>query len=454
MRDAVRWLGYLLLTLMLIVAVLFAAYRWRGPSQAQREAVATVEKNRRPDHGVNAFALFWFMSYDVPDDQFEARLAEDIAAVRKRLAASDAPLGSYEPTWKKLPEAGHDPKALCAIRDAGCLAKVAADLDGARRAIAGFPRTLARDAAFEQTDFYWDDFPPDFRASLVAYPGNAQRVWLTAYAVKYEDGDRVGAMADVCANIGTWRRLHRGTNSLVEAMFAIPNVDGGLRLFAEMLARLPQDETVPDACGKALEPIAAADVDRCAEMAGEFRLARSTIERALPQRSTGWERVERWLVYEPRQSEGWRAEQYAAFCGEQAAERMMHDVPWHAEGEAPVTRRLECIASVTGCILADIARPIYGGYDERTLDCAAHLRLAATLLWLRQQHDPNTAGAFDRRPDALRTSRRKSGFDAENNSLFVANMDVKKGDVFALPVAASGRRESGSPAPTSRTTNP
>jgi hypothetical protein len=117
---------------------------------------------------------------------------------------------------------------------------------------------------------------------------------------------------------------------------------------------------------------------------------------------------------------------------------MLADKPRPAR-DLRVTRRLECIASFNGCILADIGGSAYTDYDARTLDYAAHLRLAAALLWLRDATDAKSlAQRFDERPDALRSGSRTSGYDATTGTLFVDNRDTRREKRFALPIADAG----------------
>ena len=45
MLDALRWIGYLLIALIVFVVSVFAAYRLRGPSRAQRDAIELLQKD-------------------------------------------------------------------------------------------------------------------------------------------------------------------------------------------------------------------------------------------------------------------------------------------------------------------------------------------------------------------------------------------------------------------------
>jgi hypothetical protein len=430
------------LSLVVLFMATVAVYRWRGPTQAQRDALASMQERSRPPSGVNAFPLLWYLQYDVPDGERDARIATEVANARSRAAKGATPFFP-EPDASKLAEATGNTSLLCDGTAPDCLEKVAADPRSVRDALATFPTLRARESAFENTDFYWSEFPVEYPVlSPAANPGAAQRIWLSAFALQYVDGDRSGALANVCRNVGTWRRLRHGTNSLIASMMAMREADGGLRLFAEMLAALPPAEPVPGGCSQALRPVEAADADRCAELAGEFAFGSSSMRDAMARRETEpwWNRASDWLFFDADQTDAWRAEGFSAYCGEGATRRMLADIPLSAETMPMRIHSFECVASLAGCLLDDIATPLAIQYDNRTLDFLAHLRLAATLLSMRESgSDESTAVRFENETDSKRSRQRHSGFDREAGVLFVDNLDTKRGARFELPVPRRGR---------------
>ncbi|MEO5559474.1 MAG: hypothetical protein ABIO49_06655, partial [Dokdonella sp.] len=434
MKRVLRWIGVCLLALVVLIAVMFTAYRLRGPSSVQREAVTLLQKDYRPVRGVNAFPLLWFMRYDVPEDQLDAHMAADVEVVRKRVAAGEI-VASQEPGAPPLGEPPINRADVCEIRAPDCLAKVAAKPAAVRTLVASHPATLARAQLFARSDYYWNEFPADYRAIVIAFPGDAQRLWLSSFALQFIDGDRTGALAAACSNLNGWRRMTRGTNSLIGGMLAISHGDGGIFLIADMLAGLRDGEAVPAECAVALQPIVAADVNRCAQMAGEFAVASTIIDQTIgANASKPWRsRAQDWLFFDESQSVAWRAEDFAAYCGEPAVARMLVDESARSEPLRPFTQRLECVSSLVGCFLADIAAPVYADYDARTLDFAAHLRLAATLLWLRDQPSGSLSERFDERPQSLRSSKHVSGVDEARSTLYVENFYSKRETRFELP---------------------
>ncbi len=350
MREGIRWLGYFLLVLIVFVAIVFAAYRMRGPSYAQREALALMEKDYKPTQGRNAFVVFRYMQYDVPRTPelvfcTHGRMGRrGCAASGLRCLRTAAPLAE-KPSAPRLAEADRDASLLCEAGAPGCLARVTAEPESVRQALATFPTMLARDRVFEQADYYWNEFPRDYRFVINESPDPAQRIWLSAYALRYVDGDHAGAARRHLSEHRYVARRFATAVPLIASMIAIAKADGAMRLLAEMLAALPAGEPVPDECGAALRPIETADIDRCGEMAGEFAMSRS-VEDELSRNGASWtDRAETWLMFDARQTQAWRAEQYAQYCGDSAVRRMLDDdavSPDVALG--PVMRRAECVA--------------------------------------------------------------------------------------------------------------
>jgi hypothetical protein len=440
MRDAIRWIAYSLLALGVLFLVLIAGYRLRGPTSEQRAALALMHANGSSKEGTNAFSLLWYMQYDVPNAEMDARLAVEIAEVKRRIDAAEMPI-THGPSARKLDEAGGAASRLCAERAIGCLAQAGAGPQAMRDALATYPVMRSRESAFEKTAFFQDDFPANFRVLASSDPGAAQRIWLSGFALQYVDGDRTGALSGVCRNIDTWRRLRGASNTPIASVYAINGADGGMRLFAEMLAELPADVEVPRDCFMALRPVEAADADRCAAMTREFALSESMFRDTTTThaREPWWSRAWNWIFFDATQTNAWWAERHAAYCDGSAARRLLADIPL-GENATPIRHRPECIASLTGCILADIAAPSVDYGDGRVLDFLAHLRLAATLLAMRESgSDASIAVRFEDESDSKRSRRRNSGFDRESGVLFVDDLDANRGARFELPVPRRSR---------------
>ncbi len=438
MRRILRRIGYALVVLVIVLAVLFAWFRVRGPSAEQRLALDSLQKDRRPAHGHNAFPLLWYMRYDVPDADIDARMPADIEEVSKRLAAGDSGTIPFEPSAPKLPEPKFDDPDLCQTRASDCLGHVTAQPELTRAALGKYARTLARAQAIEQADFLWSDFPADFRAPLDFRFPVAQHLRLSALALQFRDGDRAGALEGVCRNANAWRRLHGGTNSLIGNMISIVSTDGAIRLFAEMLAALPAGEPIPSACAEAFRPIEASDVDRCAEMAREFAIADNSMASSLRKAHSVWERFVSWTLFDPEQTSASRAEGFASYCGDAAARRMLADKGVDPGSPLKPSRGVGCIENLLGCVLTQIAAPAYVDYDARVLDFLAHIRLGRTMIWLHEvPHTPaSLQELFEQRPRDARSDGHVSGVDLEHRVIFVESFNQRREKRFELPLSA------------------
>ena len=433
MRDALRWLGWTLLAALVVLIGVFAYYRVRGPTAEQRAAYARIAVDREPKQGRNAFPVLWYLAYDVAPEEADAKLRAEIADVERRLAR-DPSLFALEPFATKLPEASADRESLCAANGAGCVAKAMADPDSLAHALAAFPVLQSREAEFERSDFYWNPFPVRAFVMPVATDSGVQSIWLSALALRYANGEHAAALAGVCDNIGAWRRVHRGTNSEIMDATAARNVDAGLRVFADMLAATPHDAPVPAACGAALEAVAAADVDRCAILANQLAMNDAMLlAESQESQESRFDRALSWVLFDREQTRGWNAEVDALRCGEPALERMLRDEPLDAKAVPVVSHRLECISSAIGCMLVAIGAPAINP-DRITLDLAAHLRLARTLLWLREGDAP-ASSRFADRPADLRSGSRASGVDEAARVVFVGDLRPGPRERFELAIA-------------------
>lgn len=471
-RKLFGQIGLLIFVLFIALTACFTFYRLRGLTAEERIALATMNKDYRPPaHGVNAFPLLFYMRYDVPNDQLSAQMAIDIKKVSERLNkaiinTSDELNNQHKSTTRiingrqhfyiadpwgymlggsHLPALSeHEADVLCHVGDKGCLTKVAANRDAVSAALAAHPVIGARAQALEDTDFYWEEFPADFR-SPSEHASDAPMLWLSAFALKYIQGDRTGALAATCRNIAAWRRITHGSNSLFGEIFASARMDGAIRLYADMLAGLPIGSAVPDDCALALQPVVATDVERCAVLARQYSIFESSDilgkEKILESSKTM--RLYAGMLLDSRKTAAWTAQLLAASCGDGATALFLADErpsrqPVHSFLGIPFTKGLACIANIRGCGFIAGDTPIYEAYDSRILDQAAHLRLAATLLWLREHPGGSVDARFEQRPAQLRSPHHHSWYDSRDGILYVENFDQThaRGKQFGLPVTA------------------
>ncbi|MDR0478623.1 MAG: hypothetical protein LBH31_02210 [Burkholderiaceae bacterium] len=451
MRRALGWFGWMVLVLFVLLAATFAYYRLRGPTAEQQAALALMRKDYRPAHGVNAFPLLLYWDDDLPLDRLNARMSADVEQVRKRLAAGEQSSETSTDAQPELPEA--EITALCGAHRNACLAQATVHPDAVRAVLAAHAIVVRRAKAFERTDFLWNEFPP-LSSPPILGAMDEQTLWLSAFALQYAEGDRLGALAATCRNLAAWRRIARGSNRLLSTVLASGNMANAIRLYADMLAGLPADAAVPEDCAQALQPVAVADVDRCAAMAGEFTAQPDLIFHVVDKefaKATGWRLVFVKAIFDLRTSQAQTAQPYAASCTQAALARLLADErPRHQSarlflGVVPVLpgmKGAECIANLFGCFIMQPALlPDFAKCDTNILEHATRLRLAATLLWLRHPPSGSVAQAFAHRPAELRSPNHMSGFDAQRGVLYVENLRRASSDNpdrqrLELPVAS------------------
>ena len=89
---------------IVFVVSVFAAYRLRGHLARARDAIELVKKKGlSAGTGSNAFPLLWFMSYDVPEGELDARMTSDVAAVSDGLVAGKV-MATYTPALPGCPK--------------------------------------------------------------------------------------------------------------------------------------------------------------------------------------------------------------------------------------------------------------------------------------------------------------------------------------------------------------
>jgi len=413
-------------------------HRLRGPSAEQRAAMDALQRALdAPARGRNAFALMWLGRLDVADDEIEAHAERDVQAAAAQVA-STGDVGALPSTsLPRLAEPRNNEPGLCQARDSKCIARVRADRQATLDVLAQHPGWLRRAAMLETMDSYRNEFPVTLSAPMWR-PGPTQRLRLSELALQFADGAHADALASVCRNIDAWRRQRHDTNSLLFSMAALAHVDDGLRLFAEMWAESASLVTVPDACRQALAPIEPADVVLCPALAGEWELARSTIARIAATRGASTDEADSEAVLFPlffstEQATAWQAQQLAADCTDAAGRDALAD---RIAATPARISRVECAASVTGCILAGVAAPAYDTYRMRALDGAAHLRLAATLIWLREHADGVrlSGDRLAQLPAELRSGNRAIGIDDDTRTIHVENLDSSREARFELPM--------------------
>lgn len=439
MKQGLRWVLWSVCGLLLAATALWTASRLWGVTDAQRAALAQMRAEWTPA-GRNGFAALWTLRRDVPADRQQAVLDADVRTIQAwppqvvverkfRSAADDypdlAPAPDESPTW-------------CG-RDAGCLAKVAADVPAYSALVERHARLIARADALLGYDYLKSPLPPRIDGVTPVFADTIAPA--TRDALLFAQGHRQEALANVCRAIGAWRRYAANSDQLIATMVADANsVEAYGSLFAEMLAALPADAAVPAECDAALAQVQSQELSLCTAMKGEFAYGEAAIRQMMEANADKRRgiRLAEPLLYDDHGTQAMRASVFAETCDRRVAGMIERDVPASLQADAGEWwERFGCIGNMLGCMVNGIAGPAYEGYLHRRQDSGMKLRLLGTLLWLHRnpQPDASLAERLARRPAALKSPAREIRADADGKRLRIDLYAGSKASDWSQPLA-------------------
>ncbi|KAB7762526.1 hypothetical protein [Xanthomonas maliensis] len=397
-----RLLKYAVLGFCGLTAVLLGLYalsaHWPIP-QAQRQALAQLRQPLPPLDGPTMFAALWSLPYVVPAAQWESVLALDVQQ------------------FKQLPPAA---PPLCQLSGDACLQRVRQQPQAYADALATQTPRLRASRELIRYTHYRSPFPATASAPSAPWPRGA--LSMTANALEFVQGGTAQALIGVCGDAQVARVLLGSDDNLAMPSIGAAMLRGNAQLFAQMLAELPVDHTVPAQCRAAFAPLAPQDISLCRALRGESRLAFSSLRQAVDQQSRAGGGHAQALpgLLDRERTEALLAPTYTWACSAQV-ERLLAEDEAIPPAMVPVaqTRSLGCIANAVGCLLADVARPPYALAQHKRQDTAAAVRTVSALLWLRDH--PAEAVPLAQRlaqlPPALRGTARPLRVGADEHSL-------------------------------------
>jgi hypothetical protein len=348
-----------------------------------------------------------------------------------------AALADPRKAWTRFPDQPQDMGA-CGERRLGCLAYVQENRAQVAATLAEHQPGLEKALAFAQHDGLRIGVLPSLSAELPRL--GARRRLVTAYfAHRFVSGEPLGAIEELCRDLGGWRRMGGDSDNLVVSMVGAYYVRQDLVLMSEMLAKLPRETELPGECDAALQASSDYEFDLCPAMRNEFQLVRRAPD-LMDGKREGWLRPS-WQL-DRRNFETLVAGNYDRFCDGRllAAARADQKV---APGIAPAPRcpRLRQLADPVGCTLAEVA--VTDGFDayfDRRTDQAATLALMRTIVWLRgNANSPDEVeAALAHRPAELGL-RRVPRYDRENDRLSITLLDASREKELSLAAGAEPR---------------
>lgn len=430
LRNGLKWVGISILSLMVAVAVVWAASRFWPLLVEQREAMRLLQAPV-PTNGGNGFSALWTLRYDGLDaNAREAVLAQDVERWRTGTPGQRPVDSSAEGRYPATPLPA---LARCGRRGMGCLAAVRADPERFAAAHAGHDALHQRVAAIAGHGHFVSPFMPFDTDPMVPLPVfHPMLDPVSAHALAHVRGDSGAALAGACADILSGRRMTGQGDTLITSMIGAAVVETNARLLADILVELPADATLPAACEAALTPMTSGEQSLCMAMRGEFALAGAGLRLA-----SGDPKGNRLLLDVPR-TQARMAPRYAWACAASAELVAARDAPTPIPG--PAQDRFACIANPLGCSLANLPGPDMQQYAGRPQDAAAMLRLVAAQRWLRQQ--PGEASvALERLPEALRSPTRTPVLSDDGLWLQVDRRVVRDegGPTLQVPMQAPAR---------------
>ena len=395
MHQGVKWMLVAAGSVVLLAGAVYGASAWRGATEAQRAALAEME---RPVElpGRNAFAAMMLLRYPLDDAALSAleqpgpwqgiavdstngmlTLPEDF---ERHLVGGMAP---FEPDIDAAPCSGDGP----------CLSAVEAAGDNA------IAWTRSHRAWIDRVDHLsaYEHYRSLLPHSLVEHEalGDVRTALRSDRATRFVTGEPSLALSQVCGDIGAWRQLAAHSESLLVWSVAQRVAEGQMELFVEMLDRWPAAAALPAACEAALAPPSQDEMSTCTAMRGEYALGkgmRANLQTAVDGQFAG-------VFYRVDMTDAMAADVLLRVCD--ADERS------NAERRAatlPTWARLECVRNASGCIFMDVAEPAYATYVARAKAFGEHIRLTATLAWLHRNDVSDPRPLTERladRPTAL-----------------------------------------------------
>lgn len=391
MRRAMRWIGFLGLALLVLVVGVFAVSRLMGPTDAQRAALALLEADDPKPTGRNAFASLWLIEYDVPEAEREALVQVD--AERYRQALTELEVHEGLPMFSRASDKGFEkiPNRLdgppyCGARDADCLSTVRVQREAYVQRIAWERDLLERVRALSAYDHSRSPMPLDHRMPVP--PVQRISILRTASALDFIEGRTDEALAGLCQDADTWRRLGSNTDSLILSMIGVSVIDNHARLLMDMLAELPLDHPLPAACGRAFDPQRITP-DLCPAMRGEANWTFAIMKTDSLEKRSPSARLLRPILMDIEATRARMAPTYAHGCTDGVRRALVDDTPIPPAPGPGSPWRLDCASNFMGCTLASIGAPAYMDYLARAQDAQAMLRTVDTILRLREQMATN-----------------------------------------------------------------
>lgn len=269
MRGFFKWFGLGIFGAVAIAVCLYTI-SWLMPIPAEDAKALALVEAPRPLAGRNGFAALWSLKYDVPVAEAERLLARESVRFRSLPAWSygdELPVHASALDAYPSVDTGDGGDALCGYQEERCLRHVRGHMGALAPVMAARSTLDARVAAIDNYDYFHSPFPPRLDMPIPSYQPLLQTQ--TAHAYAFALGDHDTGLRGVCGNASIARKLVASGDNLIGSVIGVALMDMSARLFVEMLAELPADYPLPDACASAFEADGAMVAGICPTMIGE-----------------------------------------------------------------------------------------------------------------------------------------------------------------------------------------
>jgi len=439
-----RWrriVRILLLGLACVLAGAVAVYLWSKSApltERQREALELF-RNQQPYSGRNAFDAMWLLDRDTPTDEAdlraitEADMRSHTEWWRDRLDENniekDGPLWTAPSDSKYanlLAPQESDPPWCKPLEWGKCLQQVRADPLTYAQLLERHEALSTRIDALAQYARYENEFPPGAARPLPRFQ-ILLTLPLTREAQAIAQDDAVSALAIGCRNLQLGTMLATRSRDLLSGTVGARLIASQVQALAWILATYPA-QAIPESCVSATAALTPDDFDLCPHLHAEW-------EDHLAMFPPGGVKGTSRLVLDAGKTSARLADAYAESCRAPAREQLLQDLP--VDDPPSVSAGLlsrECLANSVGCMLSDIARPTFAGYQHRLQDAWAVRQALRSLIWLHAQaqtatllKDGDGAGLIERlgeRPQDMKTPARRTAITAQPDGSLVLGVPL------------------------------
>lgn len=297
----------------------------------------------------------WSLSYAIPEAQRETVLAQDVERFNR--LPDRMPFQSTAAGYRRLPRWPSTAPARCTASTGGCLQRVREQPQAYADALVTQAALLARMRALADYADYRSPLRPRVDTPLPELP--RMPLSMTASGLDFVQGRTTQALSGVCTDAQVGRVLMRSSDNLAITMIGAAMLRGNAQLFADMLAELPAQQSLPAHCAAAFAPATTQEISLCQALHGESRMVFSLLQDVRPPHDDrGWlERVAPQLLDRER-TQALLAPTLTWACSAPLLAVLAQDRALPQDSvPVPETTSVACVANASGCLLASVSRP-------------------------------------------------------------------------------------------------